>query len=102
MLTDAPRTDLLSTARGAGPRPEPGTLTRLFFDAVREYDRPDALQHQVDGRWEPISHREVERRVRRLALALLDLGVAPGDRVAILSENRPEWAIADYACLTIG
>jgi long-chain acyl-CoA synthetase len=102
MLTDAPRTDLPSTARGAGPRPEPGTLTRLFFDAVREHDRPDALQHQIDGRWVPLSHREVEQRVRRLALALLDLGVAPGDRVAILAENRPEWAIADYACLTIG
>ena len=38
-------------------------------------------------------------RVRHLSLGLLELGVRPGDRVAILSENRPEWAIADYACL---
>ncbi|WP_025411714.1 AMP-dependent synthetase/ligase [Gemmatirosa kalamazoonensis] len=90
-----------AVARG-GPRPEPGTLTRMFFDAVRDHDRADALQHQVEGAWVPISHRTVEQRVRRLALALLDLGVKPGDRVAILSENRPEWAIADYACLTIG
>src|ERR1041384_4021085 len=89
-------------AAGAGPRPERGTLVGMFFDAVRTYDRADALQHRVDGVYVPISHREVEQRVRRVALALLDQGVRPGDRVAILSENRPERAIADYACLTIG
>jgi long-chain acyl-CoA synthetase len=88
-------------ARG-GPRPEPGTLTRLFFDAVRQFDKPDAMLHKVDGRWTPIPHRTVAERVRRVALGLHDLGVARGDRVAILSENRPEWAIADYGCLTGG
>ena len=41
-------------------------------------------------------------QVQDLSLGLLDLGVAPGDRVAILSENRPEWAVADYACLAAG
>jgi long-chain acyl-CoA synthetase len=101
MLTANAPSTTVATARG-GARPEPGTLTGMFFSAVREYDRDDALQRQVGDGWEPISHREVERRVRRLALALLDAGVRPGDRVAILSENRPEWAIADYACLTIG
>jgi long-chain acyl-CoA synthetase len=90
-----------SVARG-GPRPAPGTLTRLFFDAVRRFDRPNAYQHQVNGTYVPISHAEVERRVRRVALALRDLGVRRGDRVAILSENRPEWALADWACLTSG
>src|SRR5689334_4940835 len=48
-------------ARG-GPRPEPGTVTRLFFDAIRTYDRPDALQVERDGRYVPISHRELEER----------------------------------------
>ena len=38
--------------------------------------------------------------MRRVALGLGELGVTAGDRVAIFSENRPEWAIADYACLT--
>ena len=88
------------TASG-GPRPGPrGTLNELFFDAVKRYDRPDALQYKADGAWHPISHRELETRVRRAALGLQALGIARGDRVGIISENRPEWAMADYACLT--
>ena len=88
-------------ARG-GPRPAPGTLTRLFFDAVSEFNRPDALQVKVGGAYTPISHSEVAERVRHSARGLTSLGVRRGDRVGILSENRPEWAIADFACLTAG
>jgi long-chain acyl-CoA synthetase len=85
-----------------GPRPEPGTLTQLFFQAIERYDKPDALQAKIGGRYEPISHRSLLERVRHVAYALQQIGVKPGDRVAILSENRPEWAIADFACLTTG
>src|SRR5512134_1849404 len=46
-----------------------------------------------------LSYQEVADQVQDLSVGLLELGVRPGDRVAILSENRPEWAIADYACL---
>src|SRR4029077_2212576 len=60
----------------------------------------DALQSKIGGSYKPISHRELADRVRRVALGLQELGLQPGERVAILSENRPEWAIADYACLT--
>ena len=84
-----------------GPRPDaPGTLTQLFFTAIEKYDRADAMLFKAGGEWRPISHRELLTRVRNLARGLQTLGVAAGDRVAILSENRPEWAIADYACLT--
>ena len=84
-----------------GPRnTPPGTLTRLFLDAVARFDKPDALQVKVKGTYQPISSRTLGDRVRRLALGLQELGVQPGDRVALFSENRPEWAIADYACLT--
>jgi long-chain acyl-CoA synthetase len=84
-----------------GPRnTAPGTLTQLYFDALARYDKPDALQVKVNGVYQPISSRTVEQRVRHLALGLHELGIQPGDRVAIFSENRPEWAIADYACLT--
>ena len=84
-----------------GPRnSRPGTLTQLFFDACEKFDKPDALQVKVGGSYQPISHRTLLERVRRVALGLHALGVQRGDRVAIISENRPEWAIADYACLT--
>ena len=82
-----------------GPRPAPGTINRLFFDAVERFDHPNALSAKVRGVWVPMSHRTLLERVRRTALGLMQLGVKPQDRVGILSENRPEWVIADYACL---
>src|SRR5690349_12995773 len=86
-----------------GPRnSSPSTLNRLFFDAVAKFDKPDALQYKRDGKYTSISSRELAERVRQVALGLQELGLKRGDRVAILSENRPEWAIADYAALTSG
>jgi long-chain acyl-CoA synthetase len=85
-----------------GPAPTPGTLNQLFFDAAGKFDKPDALQFKSRGKYTPISHRELLERVRHLARGLRMSGINRGDRVALLSENRPEWAIADYACLTAG
>ena len=85
-----------------GPPPAPGTINKLFFDAVERYDKPDALQFKSAGVYRPISHRDLADRVRHLAMGLRELGAEAGDRIGILSENRPEWAIADYACLTSG
>ena len=83
-----------------GPRPARGTLNELFFTALERYKHPAAYQAKRGGRYEPIPWDEVLGRVRRMSLGLRGLGVQSGDRVAILSENRPEWAFADWACLT--
>lgn len=91
-----------SVAAAGGPRPAPGTLCRLFFDAVERYDRPDALLYKVSGVWQPTSHRRILEQVRHLALGLEDLGITAQDRVGILSENRPEWLLTDYACMCSG
>jgi long-chain acyl-CoA synthetase len=85
-----------------GPPPAPGTLVQLFFDAVERYNKPDALQWKVNGVYQPISHQTLATRVQHVGLGLRALGIERGARVGILSENRPEWAIADYACLTTG
>ena len=85
-----------------GPRPAPGTLTQIFFHAVETFDLAAAYQYKKDGRYHPISHKDVLRRVRHIALGLDALGVKRGDRLGIMSENRPEWALADWACLCGG
>jgi long-chain acyl-CoA synthetase len=67
-----------------------------------KFDMADALAHREQGAWRPLSHRELQARVERLALALEAEGVLRGDRLGLLSENRPEWAITDYACALSG
>jgi long-chain acyl-CoA synthetase len=79
----------------------PQTLNALFFGAIDRFrHRPVALRHKQAGRWVPISPTELHDRVRAASAGFRELGIRAGDRIAILSENRPEWAIADYACLT--
>ncbi len=81
------------------------TLAEMFLQIVyRELKRKrrDFVRFKRDGVWHDLSAEEFFRRVVRLSAALLRAGLAPGDRVAILSENRPEWAIADYACIGAG
>ena len=85
-----------------GPRPAPTTLTAIFFEAVDKFALPNAYQYKKDGKYAPISHAQVLERARRVSLGLGAIGVQRGDRVGIMSENRPEWAIADWACLCGG
>src|SRR4051794_22810990 len=87
-----------SSSKAAGT---PRTLNELYFGTVeRCRSRPVAVRAKRRGDWFALSYGELAGRVQDLSLGLLELGLRPGDRVAILSENRPEWAIADYACLT--
>ncbi|HEY6947366.1 MAG TPA: long-chain fatty acid--CoA ligase [Gemmatimonadales bacterium] len=81
---------------------DPRTLNELFLDAMdRLAAKPAVLRRKNAGRWEDISGSAMLARVHDVSLGLRDLGVGAGDRVAILSENRPEWAMADYACLAL-
>jgi long-chain acyl-CoA synthetase len=78
------------------------TLCDLFFDSVDRFKKADHLRYKKDGAWLSISSDELRRAVEELSLGLRTLGVEKGDRVAILSENRPEWAMADLASLCAG
>jgi long-chain acyl-CoA synthetase len=80
---------------------EPRTLCDVFA-AAAACGKPDLLLSKVEGTWRPISAADFGFTVRALSLGLNGLGIQPGDRVAILSENRPEWAMADYAILCGG
>ena len=67
-----------------------------------EIRKPDQLLYKSQGSWRPISSLEFVARIRDVALGLRAGGIRPGDRVALLSENRPEWTTTDYAILSAG
>src|SRR6185436_10218218 len=78
--------------------PEPRTLNDIYT-LTSGIDRPAIMKYKSGGQWKSVTVPEFRDKVRWLATGLHELGVKPGDRVGILSENRPEWTIADFAIL---
>jgi long-chain acyl-CoA synthetase len=81
---------------------EPTTLVEAFESVARTHKRSDTLNYKRDGRWLPISSDEMLNRARHLAGGLYSLGIRRGDRVAVLSESRPEWTLTDAGCMFAG
>src|ERR1700729_3717722 len=79
-----------------------GTLPSRFLHAVDSLPNPRAQLFRRDATWHPISSAELLRRVAGLSMALVELGVKPGDRVAVFATNRPEWHTADFAITGAG
>jgi long-chain acyl-CoA synthetase len=78
------------------------TLNDIFFTIAENRRDRAMLWQDTAGSWQPVSSEQFARRVRAVAAALTSWGIRKGERVAILSENRWEWAVADFACLTLG
>lgn len=79
------------------------TLQDLFFYIVGNFPPRKVLLRIKEGRgWRELTVKEFEKTVRELAQRFLAWGLRPGDRVALFSENRPEWHIVDFACQLIG
>jgi long-chain acyl-CoA synthetase len=88
------------SAREAGT----GTATmaaQLPADVAKHAGKP-ALRYKAGDEWRDISFDEIGEAVREIALGLVDLGIQPRDRVAILSHTRPEWTLANFGILTAG
>ena len=81
---------------------EASSAPGLILAAVIRHNKDDALNYRADGKWHNIPAAAFVERVKNVALGLAGLGVRPGDRIALLSENRPEWSIADLAILSLG
>lgn len=78
-------------------------LVELFEYGVKTYRNPKLLNYKSpDGTWKSIPADEVMKHVRNIALGLYSLGIRYGDKVAILSESRPEWTMTDLGILSIG
>jgi len=69
---------------------------------VLRHGKADAVNHRCDGKWINIPAATFVERIKNCALGLASLGIRPGDRIALLSENRPEWSIVDLAILSLG
>jgi long-chain acyl-CoA synthetase len=104
MTVATPLPSLRQPDRPAVPlaRYEHDTLNKIFYGGLDQFGGQEALRFRRAGVWQSLSYREVEQQVARVAAALRAWGINPGDKVAILSENRPEWAVTDYATLGIG
>src|SRR5438067_3848529 len=79
----------------------PFTRTDIILAAVGR-EETCVAKHRVNGQWTDISSKQLRENVVTLAQHLQAWGIEKGDRIAILSENRPEWAITDFAALSIG
>ncbi len=78
------------------------SVPEIFFEKVKEKGDKPFLSRKKNGKWEYLSYKDVEDRVKKLGLALISLNIKPQDRVAIFSPNRPEWVISDLAILSTG
>jgi long-chain acyl-CoA synthetase len=81
---------------------EASSVPGLILATVLRHNKSDALNYREDGKWFNIPAATFVERVKNVALGLAGLGVRPGDRIALLSENRPEWSIVDLAILSLG
>ena len=98
MSAPPPETIVRDGTYAATPYDVPeGTVAQLFLEGCAEWPEREAFRFKENGAWRGISRADLLERVRDLAAGLDALGQRPGDKLAILSENRLDWALADYA-----
>lgn len=78
------------------------TLSEVFLNTIQNYPKPEFMLFKKEGKYVPISMQEFGATVKFLALGLHTLGHAKGDKLIILSENRPAWTVTDFANLCLG
>lgn len=77
-------------------------LAEMFHKNSAVEPERTAYMHKIDGAYVSVKYKEIAESVRNIAGGLASLGIKQGDKIGILSENRLEWALIDYACQTIG
>ncbi len=77
-------------------------LALMWKDRVQRFGEKTYMRFKRDGQWIPLTYNQVNNIVDEIALGLLALGVKRGDRISLLSENRPEWAFTDLAAQCLG
>ena len=78
------------------------TVPRMIFDKAKDFAGGPALRHKVEGQYRDISWQEMVDQARRFGRALLAMGLGPGERVAIMAPNGPNWVFADLGTMAAG
>jgi long-chain acyl-CoA synthetase len=78
------------------------TLPQMVFERIDRFKQQTVMRRKLDGRYHDISWLELGQQIRTFAASLLALGTEPGQQVAILAPNCPEWAYTDLAIMTVG
>ena len=78
------------------------TIADLFGIAAEKFADRVAVRYKQDGEWHDVTYREAGEVVSEIARGLIDLGIAKGDRVALLAQTRPEWTYADFGITSAG
>lgn len=78
------------------------TLVDIYEASTKQFAKRELFGTKKNGAWTWTTYAEFRTEVEGLRGGLADLGITRGDRVALISDNRVEWAVAAYACLTLG
>ncbi len=78
------------------------TICQIFLDSTKTFRKDDLMLYKTEGRYAPVSTEEFVQKVRDFSLGLHTLGFNAGDKLIILSENRPEWVMTDLAAICLG
>lgn len=81
------------------------TITRVFdllTESIAKHDKSDVFASKVKGEWQRISAKDFIHSITQLSLGLLKIGIEKGDKIAVISESRPEWNIVDFAVQQAG
>ncbi|MBL4775336.1 MAG: long-chain fatty acid--CoA ligase [Mariprofundus sp.] len=78
------------------------SLPAALFRTAEKYASDPAQWYRTDDAYQPVSYAQLSQRIKHFASGLIRAGIKPGDRVALLMDNCPEWAVIDYAILAIG
>src|SRR3989344_7603010 len=78
------------------------SIPEIFFETAKKHPNKQAVLYKKEGVYFPITYKELSKKIIIFIRKLQDLGVGKGDKVAILSENRPEWVISDISIMATG
>jgi len=78
------------------------TIADLMGRAAGRYGDQPAIRHKAGGEWRDVTYAELAEIVSEVGRGLIDLGIAPGERVAILCQTRPDWTYADFGATSAG